>query len=114
ILSDVDVVEPDLLYISTARASINSEANIHGAPDLVIEILSEGTRKTDETVKRRLYERHGVKEYWIVDPLLETIKVYRVTEGRYARAAELTREGNDTLTTPLLPELTILLEETFG
>ncbi|HJU05822.1 MAG TPA: Uma2 family endonuclease [Nitrospiraceae bacterium] len=114
ILSDIDVVEPDLLFVSAERASIVGEVNIRGAPDLVIEILSEGTRKTDEVVKRRLYERYGVAEYWIVDPLLETIKIYRLTEGGYLRAAELSREGHDSLTSPLFPQLVISLDEMFG
>lgn len=62
VLSDVDVVEPDLLFISSARQSIITERNIQGPPDLVVEILSDSTRKTDEVIKRKLYERYGVKE----------------------------------------------------
>lgn len=56
VLSDFDVVQPDLLFVSSARASIITEKNIQGAPDLVVEILSDGTRKTDEIIKRKLYE----------------------------------------------------------
>lgn len=113
VLSDLDVVQPDLLFISRARASIITEKNIQGAPDLVIEILSESTRKTDETIKRKLYERFGVQEYWIVDPELETVKVYRPAEQGYVRAAELSKESRDTLITPLLPGLQIPLAEIF-
>lgn len=80
----------------------------------MVEILSEATRKTDEMIKRKLYERHGVLEYWIVDPELETVKVYRKTDKGYTRAAELSREANDTLTTPLLPDFQILLNEIFA
>jgi Uma2 family endonuclease len=113
VLSDLDVVEPDLLFVSSARASIITEKNIQGAPDLVIEILSDGTRKTDEIIKRKLYERHGILEYWIVDPELETVKVYRMTDQGYTRAAELSLESNSTLTTPLLADLRIPLSEIF-
>lgn len=113
ILSDLDVVEPDLLFISAARTSIITEKNIQGAPDLVIEILSETTRKTDEVIKRKLYERYGVREYWIVDPELEIVKVYRMTEQGYTRVAELNREAGDALVTPLLPSLQISLAEIF-
>jgi Uma2 family endonuclease len=56
------------------------DANIQGAPDLVVEILSERSRKTGEIIKRKLYERYGMKEYWIVDPELDTVKMYCMTE----------------------------------
>ena len=75
VLSDLDVVQPDLLFISQARSSILTEKNIQGAPDLLVEILSDSTRKTDEIIKRKLYEQHRVSEYWIIDPELETVKV---------------------------------------
>ncbi len=114
VLSDLDVVEPDLLYVSSTRASIITDKNIQGPPDLVVEILSETTRKTDEIIKRKLYERYAVPEYWIVDPELETVKIYRLTEGRYTRVAELTHETHDTLTTPLLPDLAIPLTDIFA
>ncbi len=114
VLSDVDVVQPDLLFVSAKRASIIGEARIQGAPDLVVEILSESTRKTDELIKRKRYEHFGVQEYWIVDPELETIKVYRMTDKGYVRTAEWTKEANDARTTPLLPDLRIPLTDIFG
>jgi Uma2 family endonuclease len=113
VLSDVDVVEPDLLYLSAAHGERFTRANIQGAPDLVVEILSESTRRRDELTKRHLYERHGVPEYWIVDPELETVKVYRLAGGRYARAAELAAEAGDRLVTPLLDGLSIEVREIF-
>jgi len=114
LLSETDIVEPDLLFVSAARSEIITEANIQGAPDLVVEILSEGTRKTDEIIKRKLYERFAVAEYWIVDPVLETVKVYHLREQRYVRVSELSTEAGDTLSTPLLPELRIPLAGIFG
>jgi Uma2 family endonuclease len=114
VLSGFDVVQPDLLFVSAARTSIITEKNIQGAPDLVIEILSEATRKTDEVIKRKLYERHGVSEYWIVDPDLATVKVYRMTGRGYARAAELFQEANDKLETPLLPGFSLALSQIFA
>ena len=113
ILSDINIVQPDLLVILAARTSIITDANIQGAPDLVIEILSETTRKTDEVVKKKLYERHGVLEYWIVDPELALVKIYRLTDGRYAKAEERAEERGETLTTALLPGLDISLTELF-
>ena len=114
VFSDFDVVEPDLLYLSTERAAaVLTPKHARGAPDLVVEIGSKGTRKRDETIKRRLYERFGVAEYWVVDPELDTIKVYRRTADRYERAAELTLENRDVLTTPFLPGLDLPLAKIF-
>ena len=67
VLSDVDVVQPDLLFVSNERSHIITDENVQGAPDLVVEILSPSTAERDQTFKRSLYARHGVKEYWLVD-----------------------------------------------
>src|SRR5436305_1778740 len=64
LLSPHDVAQPDLLFISKARMEIVAEENVQGAPDLVVEILSERTRRRDERLKHDLYERFGVQEYW--------------------------------------------------
>lgn len=114
VLSDLDVVEPDLLFIRASRASIVTEKNIQGPPDFVIEIISQTSRKTDETIKRKLYERYGVQEYWIVDPELETVDIHRLTDRRYARAAELSLEAGHALETPILPGLKLKLSDIFS
>lgn len=114
VLSDLDVIQPDILFVSTDRSSIITERCIKGAPDFIIEIISEWTRKSDEVIKRKLYERHGIQEYWIVDPELETVKVYRMAEHGYVRLAEWSKEGGDTITTPLLPGFQLSLAEVFG
>ena len=114
VFSDLDIVEPDVLYISRERRSILTDQHVRGAPDLVVEVFSPGTRKTDEITKRKLYERFGVGEYWIVDPELETIKIYRQTEDGFVRAAEISSEHSDMLTTPLLPGFSASLAEVFA
>jgi Uma2 family endonuclease len=114
IFSDLDIVQPDIIYISNERAGIITEKNIRGAPDLLVEILSESSRRTDEVIKRKLYERYGVGEYWIVDPVVETIKVYRPEGTAYQRVAEFSNETADVLTTPLFPELRIPMSEVFN
>lgn len=113
ILAEHEIVQPDILFISTGRTSIITEDNVKGAPDLVVEILSEGFRKNDEVVKRKLYERFGVKEYWIVDPALELVKVLRLGADRYAAPIELTLERGESITTHLLSGLTIPLAAVF-
>ncbi len=113
VLSDEDVVETDLVYVSAARAAIITEANVQGAPDLVVEILSESSGKADEITKRKLYERCGILEYWIVDPESEGVKVYRLVDGRYVRAAELSHKAGDRLTSDLFPGLSLPLAEVF-
>jgi len=114
VFSDLDVVEPDLMYISRERAGVLTEQHVRGAPDLVVEILSPGTRRTDEITKRKLYERFGVAEYWVVDPELDLVKIYRRASNGFTRVAELTAEASDVLTTPLLPGFSIHLAEVFA
>jgi Uma2 family endonuclease len=114
VLSNHDVVEPDLLYVSQTRAKeVLSPQHVRGAPDLVVEIGSPSTRKRDETIKRRLYERFGVTEYWVVDPEVDVVRVYRRSGDRFERAVELSREDRGVLTTPLLPGLELQLERIF-
>ena len=113
VISNFDVVEPDLLFVAADQSAILTDKHVRGAPALVIEILSPGTRKTDELTKRRLYERAGVREYWIVDPELEVVKVFRREAQGLSRVAELSRQAGDNLTTPLLPGLAISLPALF-
>jgi Uma2 family endonuclease len=114
VFTQYDVVEPDLVYFSQDRfKAVVGEKNATGAPDLAIEVLSPSSRRRDEVLKRRLYERTGVQEYWVVDPDLEAVKVYRLVEGRYVRAAELSSEQGDILSTPLLPDCSMPLAAVF-
>jgi len=115
VFTNVDVVEPDLLYMSNARAAeILTTKHVTGAPEIVVEIGSPGTRKRDETIKRRLYERSGVSEYWIVDPELAVVRVYRREGDVFGRPLELSAEAGDNLTTPHLEGLEMPLGRLFG
>lgn len=113
VLSEVDAVQPDVLYVSRGR-DIVTGLHVEGAPDLVVEILSAGTRRTDEVTKRKLYERFGVLEYWIVDPELDTIKICRRVNEAFIQVAELSAERGDVLTTPLLPAFSLPLPGIFA
>jgi Uma2 family endonuclease len=114
VFSDFDVVEPDLLYLSNERAAqVLTPLHARGVPELAVEIASKGTRKRDETIKRRLYERVGVTEYWVIDPEIDVVRVYCREQDHFGRAIELSREASDVLTTPLLPGLSIPLVRIF-
>ena len=110
VLTELDVVEPDLLYVSNERArEILTGQHVTGAPELVVEIASPGTRTRDERIKRRLYERSGVSEYWVIDPEIDVIRVYRRSGEQFERPVELAREAGDVLRTDLLPGLDLPL-----
>ena len=115
VLSNHDIVEPDVLFVATEQAAILTEKNVQGPPALVIEVLSPSTRKRDAQAKRRLFERSGVREYWLVDPELDTVQVLRISpEGKLVRVVELSMENDETLTTPLLPDWALALRDIFG
>jgi Uma2 family endonuclease len=111
--SDHDIAQPDLIFISNERIGILNEDNAKGAPDLVVEILSDSTRRIDEGIKRRLYERVGVLEYWLVDPKRRTVTVLRRVGAGFGSAEALSAEAGDVLTTSLLPGLEIPVSEIF-
>ena len=82
-LSEHDIVQPDLLVVLSSRTRIFTPTKVKGAPDLLVEILSEGTAAYDRTLKRDLYERSGVREYWIVDPSEHTLEQLVLQDGEY-------------------------------
>ena len=108
-----DVVEPDLLFVGGDQEGILTEKNIQGPPALVIEVLSPWTRKTDQHAKRRLFDRGGVREYWLVDPDGNTVTVVRrALDGSFPTAARFSADA--ALTTPLLPGFSLRLEDLFA
>ena len=108
-----NVCSPDLLYISNERSSIITKKNVQGAPDLVAEVLSEFNRRNDEIRKREIYERFGVDEYWILDPDINTVRVFRRSRKALPLVGELAASARDVLTTRMLPGLTIDLAALF-
>jgi len=111
VLSDEDVIQPDILFISKERSHIITEKNIQGAPDLVIEILSPATVGRDKGLKRKLYAKYGVKEYWIVD--LENKRVEVMTLGEKGFETTQVYQAGDSLNSTLLKEFSLKLEEIF-
>lgn len=113
VLSDDIVLQPDILFIGKERADIIAEEGIKGAPDLVVEILSEATAKRDRTYKKSLYARYGVKEYWLVDPATKTIEVLELHEQGFDRTAVYSLAEEAILESPLLAGLSIDVAEVF-
>jgi Uma2 family endonuclease len=113
LLSRENIVQPDIAVVLKARAAIITRRGIEGAPNIIVEVLSGGTRRTDEIIKRKLYEESGVQEYWIADPDVDTLKIYRTAVHKFERAAEITSEEGGALTSPLLPEFSVDIRAIF-
>ena len=109
VFSEFDVVEPDILFISSANASVLTGKNVQGAPDLVVEVLSETTARVDRSIKLKLYGKFGVQEYWIVDPQGPSAEVYRRGAEGLDLVARLS--AADALSSPLLPGFSLVLSK---
>ncbi|MCC2685056.1 MAG: hypothetical protein K0R75_1955 [Paenibacillaceae bacterium] len=107
-----NIVQPDLIYIANENMGIIQDDKIVGAPDLLVEILSPSTGTRDKTKKRVLYEKFGVKEYWIVDPVHLTVDQFALMEGKLGWVATLSDE--DTLTSERFPCIAVSLGAVFG
>jgi Uma2 family endonuclease len=105
IFADDTNVVPDVIWISQERLKtvLRKDGKLHNSPELVIEVLSPGTEneRRDREVKVKLYSRHGVKEYWVVNWQAQNLEVYR--RANTLLTLEKTLEGNDILDSPLLP-----------
>src|SRR6266571_4855818 len=114
IFSDYDAVIPDLVFVRNERwDQVVTGEKFTGALDLVIEVTSPGAenRRRDLLIKRQLYGKYGVSEYWVVDGENRSVEVYRLQEDRLERVATL-RNG-DEISTPLLPGLGLSVSEIF-
>lgn len=110
-LAPTEVYQPDILFIAKERLEISAEDKVNGPPDLVVEILSPSNAYYDLRKKFKAYEKYGVKEYWIVDPEEVSIEVYELVEGKFRLATQSEKSG--TVSSVVLPELTIELKDVF-
>lgn len=82
-LDDENVPEPDVVWVSAAGKCEVKATRLEGAPELIIEVLSPSTARYDKSVKLLLYEKYGVREYWLADPILQQIEVWRLDDSEY-------------------------------
>ena len=111
VLSKTDILQPDILFVAADRLSIIGEKYIAGPPDLVVEVLSPATADRDTELKTKIYARFGVKEMWIADPDAKTVAALTNSGEGFLREG-LFRQG-ELLRSPLLPALTVPLDEIF-
>ncbi len=110
-LDDDTVVQPDVLFVAAEHADRVGTQEIGGAPDIVMEVVSPTNSHHDLLLKKELYERHGVPEYWIVDPESRTVEVFRNTDDGFAQHARVVEAG--AATSALLEDFTVDLDGLF-
>jgi Uma2 family endonuclease len=111
ILDPTTILQPDLLFVFSAHQQIITERAIEGVPDLIVEILSPTTSRTDRVTKAQIYARHSVPIYWIVDPDEESVEIYRL-EGDVFRL-EVTLQGATPTIAPPFKEFAIAASDVF-
>ena len=112
VFSDFDVTEPDILFISRERENILTEDNARGAPDLIVEILSPSTAELDRRVKFSLYEKYGVREYWIITPDAEIVQLFTLRAGKFELLGNFS--GKQEIRSAVLSEFICRAEEIFA
>lgn len=111
VLSRHNVLQPDLLFI--AHEHLDRVGNrVNGPPDLVIEVLSPRRAAHDRKVKKRLYRRFGVREYWIVDPKAETVLVLELRDGRWTKRGVFSKK--DVFEPAVLPGVAVKVQDVFA
>lgn len=111
VFSNVTVLQPDIFFVSNENKSIITNTNIQGSPNLVVEILSESTYNYDLFDKKAIYEKYGVQEYWIVDPLRKWIELSVWKDGKYDVSQRAEKTGK--ISSSLLPGFEIDLTDIF-
>src|SRR5688572_8221165 len=109
VLNRTNVVQPDLIIIGAAKFHLITKRAIEGVPDVAVEILSPWSEDRDRFIKRKLFERLQIPEYWVVDPEEGTLTVHRFQDGGYGLRATYDRRG--TLECPEFPTLRVPLLE---
>ncbi len=106
-----NVCQPDIIFLSKQNQQLSTEGGIMGAPDLLIEVVSKGSVVRDYIEKKNDYEAFGVKEYWLIDPLSETIIVYTLNGNKYDLFSSVEESG--TAYSKLLDGFSLTFEDVF-
>jgi len=114
ILSETNVLQPDILMIHRSRLQIVTKRGIEGVPDLVVEIISPGSRSKDKVLKMKTYAKYDVPEYWIVDAESQTLEQYRLMGAEKLYVLYNLFEGNDTVTSDKLPCVSFTVSTIFS
>ena len=109
-LSDLYVPTPDIIYLRSENLRLINNGYVEGVPDLVVEILSSD-RNRDLVMKREVYARFGIPEYWTLDPVNDVLTVLELSGHEYVGR---TLGRADTLTTTIIPEFALPLDQLFG
>lgn len=112
ILSRTNVVQPDLIMIHRSRADIVTIRGVEGVPDLVVEVLSPGSRKRDRQRKFQIYAKHGVPEYWIIDPVAQTLERFELNSEMQYELRDLF-ENDDRVSSDKLPCVSFPVSDLF-
>jgi Uma2 family endonuclease len=110
VLSESTAPTPDMVYVRAERGHLIQGSFVEGVPDVVVEVMSQDRRR-DLVMKRGWYAAAGAPEYWIIDPVSDTILVLELAGSEYVERAELSR--SDTLSTPTIPGFELGLERLF-
>ena len=105
VLSDTDIVEPDLLLVLHTGRAVITERNVQGPPDIILEVLSPGTAARDRGLKRKRYERFGVREYWLIDPDDNILEMLAMQDERYVQVCRVAHPAE--CVSALLPGLVL-------
>lgn len=113
-LTEHDVFQPDLLFVTNSRLDILTDKGAEGAPDLVVEILSRSTEYNDRNTKFSTYAQTGVTEYWLIDPARKSIEIYQFAKSANEAQQTVEHKVDNSFSSPLLPGLKISLDEVFS
>ncbi len=111
VLNEINVFQPDILFVANEQKFIFTKQGVEGAPNLVVEILSDSTARLDKIAKKKVYTDTGVAELWMINPATETIEIYFLQKDAERPAA--THQAKDVFSSPTFPGLKIKAAKIF-